>query len=122
MCFALIVDNDAALVELMRMILQRNGCESISTIDSERCFELIAQYRPDIVIVNDLMPRLSGGELCQRIKSDPHFAMTPVVIASAGERVRDPAYVQHIGADAVLFKPYAPNDLWTLVQTLTQPS
>jgi DNA-binding response OmpR family regulator len=122
MCFALIVDNDAALLELMRSILERNGCESVSTLDSEQCFELIAQYHPDIVIVNDLMPRLSGGELCQRIKNDPHFAMTPVVIASAGERLRDPAYVRRIGADAVLFKPYAPNELWTLVRNLTQPS
>jgi CheY-like chemotaxis protein len=115
---ALIVDDDAALLDLMQSILRRAGHTTVSTNKSEEGLAMAYQHRPDIIIVNDSMPQLSGGELCRLIKDDPQLSQIPVVIASAGQRVRDPKFIEQIGADAVLFKPYLPKDLINLVSQL----
>lgn len=73
--------------------------------------ELIYNYRPNLVILNDMLPAISGGEICRQIKQDPVIRDTPVILISAGLRVRDPEYVHGNGADGVLLKPCLPADV-----------
>lgn len=115
---ALIVDNDITLVELMQTILRRNGYQTIVTSRSEESLDMIYHHRPDVIILNDQMPHVSGSELCSCIKQNPDLGATPVIMVSAGDRVRDPVYLRQIGADAVLPKPYRPADLLRLLDGL----
>ncbi len=56
-------------------------------------------------MVDDMMPGMSGGEMCRRIKDDPTVSHIPVILISAGTRVQDADYVRACGADAALPKP-----------------
>ena len=69
---------------------------------------MIYDYRPDLALLDDMLPGISGGEICLKVKNDPLVMHIPVILYSAGPRVRDGEFIRQIGADAVLFKPFKP--------------
>jgi CheY-like chemotaxis protein len=107
----LIVDDEEGFLQIIQVILKRAGYKTLVANNGTDGLEMVRQYRPDIVILDDMMPGLTGGEVCTQIKSDPEISATIVVMHSAGAKVRNPAYIQQIGADGVLFKPSLPNDI-----------
>lgn len=112
---ALIVDHDYALLQLAALILRRGGFHATTCEDSFDGLRSLYRLRPDVVLISDRMPCLSGGDLCARIKSDPTVAGTPIILVSDGDPFHDLEHVQRTGADAVIVKPYLPADLMTLV-------
>jgi CheY-like chemotaxis protein len=107
----LIVDDEEGFLQIIQVILKRAGYKTLVATNGTDGLEMIRQHRPDIVILDDMMPGLTGGEVCMHIKSDASISNTVVVMHSAGAKVRNPAYIQQIGADGVLFKPSLPNEI-----------
>jgi DNA-binding response OmpR family regulator len=65
-----------------------------------------------------MMPGMSGGDMCQRIKNDPQVSHTPVILISAGIRVKDSQYLQNVGADYALMKPTLSKDVLAAVEAV----
>jgi two-component system cell cycle response regulator len=65
----------------------------------------------DLLILDDMMPNMSGSELCARLKGDPATAHLPIIMHSAGLKIHDKAHIQRIGADGVMAKPCQPRDV-----------
>jgi DNA-binding response OmpR family regulator len=115
MQMALIVEHDPSLRELQRTLLERNGYVTICTDQGWDALEMAQRYRPHLVILNDVLPRLPGGCVSASIKNDPFLAETIVVLVGAVDRIDDQNYIHSTGADAVLRIPYLPRDLVRLV-------
>ena len=89
--------------EAQRLILQHNleeaGYEVICAEDGEIGWELITDYRPDLIVLDWMMPKLSGLELCRRIKSSAKTKNTPIIMLSARSEEVDRIRGLDIGAD-----------------------
>lgn len=112
----LIIDDETHLLDILQVILKRAGYQTRVAENGRDGLELIQQEMPALVITDDMLPGISGGELCQIVKNTPELCHIPVVLYSAGPRIRDREFIQHIGANATLAKPFKPTDILRVVQ------
>jgi len=109
----LICEDEPALRELIRVSLQ--GPYKIATADDgDESIEAVRRLRPDLVILDVMMPRRSGIEVLAELRSDETLASTPVIVLTAQPETRDEALEK--GADRVINKPFVPDDISTAVE------
>lgn len=107
----LIIDDEEGFLQIIQIILKRAGFTTIVASNGADGIDMVYNFRPDIVILDDMMPGMTGGDVCMQLKGDPEVRHIPVVMHSAGAKVRNPQYINQIGADDVLFKPSLPNEI-----------
>ena len=111
MATILIVDDEEPVRELVALVLKDAGHRTVQAIHGAQALELIDKERPDLVLSDVMMPVLSGGELCRRLKATSNTRTIPVILmSSAGRQSSDGA-----GGDAFLDKPFLLDDLESLV-------
>lgn len=111
MVSVLVVDDEEGFLQIIQVVLKRAGYKTLLATDGAEGLNMVYSQRPDIVILDDMMPGMTGGEVCTRLKSDPTISTTIVLMHSAGAKVRNPAYIKQIGADGVLYKPSLPTEI-----------
>jgi CheY-like chemotaxis protein len=107
----LVVDDEEGFLQIIQVILKRAGYKTLTANNGLDGLDMIYNYRPDVVILDDMMPGMTGGEVCMQVKNDPEVRKIPIIMYSAGAKVRNRDYIQQIGADGVLFKPSLPNEI-----------
>ncbi len=107
----LVVDDDPVSIHLLEIILQRSGYRVLSALTGRSGLELVMSKHPDVVIIDDMLPGMTGGEMCRQIKDAPELQHIPVILISAGMRVQDRSYIKKVGADYALAKPILPRDV-----------
>ncbi len=112
----LVVDDEEGFLQIIQLILKRAGFNTLVANNGLDGLKMIYDYRPDVVILDDMMPGLTGGEVCLKVKDDPNVRHIPIVIYSAGAKVRNPEYIRQIGADGVLYKPSLPHEMIEVIQ------
>ncbi|MCC6804537.1 MAG: response regulator [Anaerolineae bacterium] len=112
----LVVDDDPVSVSLLELVLKRSGYQVILARSASSGLQIAAEVKPDVILIDDMMPTMTGGEMCQLLKSNPELAHIPVIMISAGTRVQDASYVDSIGADYALTKPVLPKDVLQIVE------
>ncbi len=121
MTVVLVVDDDPISVQLLSLLLTRNGFQVVDARSGEAGLERLYKLPPDVVMVDDMMPGMSGAEMCRHIKDDPAVCHIPVILISAGTRVQDADYVRACGADAALLKPTMAQDVVTTITACLNP-
>ncbi len=121
--YVLVVDDDPDLVETVAMMLESKGCEVGRAYDGVEGEESIKARRPDLVILDVMMPRKDGYVLCAELKSNPETATIPVVLLTAvGEAVPTTSYTHADGmsteADDYIAKPIDTEGLWKVAGNL----
>ncbi len=115
----LIVDDELPILSAMKRILEKAGYESITTADNGRtALEAIAHNRPDLVILDILMPQMDGLEVCRRIRADPYTAKVPVLFLTGKGNPADIAQGLDAGGDDYLTKPFENVELTARVRAL----
>ncbi|MEM9374340.1 MAG: response regulator, partial [Planctomycetota bacterium] len=114
----LIVDDNEHNLELIQAFLDELGGDLRTARDGARALESIAESPPDIVLLDIMMPRMSGYQVCERIKSDPATRDIPVVMVTALNEVGDVERAVDAGADDFLTKPVNKLELVTRVKSL----
>ena len=113
-----LADDDIEIRRILKRTVSTLDCEVMEAEDGERGLELIIEYQPDLVILDVMMPTISGWELCKYIRSKPALEKTPIVMLTAiGKTVNEmtsPLY----GADAYLDKPFDIEDIIEVVSRL----
>lgn len=114
----LVVDDNQQNLELLQAYLEDIGCGIESATDGVEAMKLIEQAPPDLILLDVMMPRMSGFQVCQKIKQDPRLREIPVVMVTALNEVSDVERAVECGADDFLTKPVQRIELVTRVKSL----
>lgn len=120
-CVLLVDDNEQNL-ELLLAYLEELGAELRTATDGQAALDSVAQKRPDLILMDVMMPRMSGFQACKRIKSDPATKDIPIVMVTALNEVSDVERAVDSGADDFLTKPVNRVELLTRVRSLLRVS
>ena len=114
----LIVEDEAALVELLSYNLEKNGFRTSIARDGEEAILAIAETKPDLVLLDWMLPYVSGIEICRRLRRDPETRELPIILLTArgeeGDRIRG----LDSGADDYIVKPFSPSELIARVKAV----
>ncbi|HYW17983.1 MAG TPA: response regulator [Nodularia sp. (in: cyanobacteria)] len=116
MSTVLIVEDSMAQREIMTDLLKASGFTVTHAKDGIEALEVIETDTPDLVILDIVMPRMNGYELCRRLKSHPKTQNVPVVICSGNSEEFDRYWGMKQGADAYIGKPFPPSELVEIVK------
>ena len=114
----LIADDEPAILDLVRFTLEDPQVRIVEASDGAAALELAQQRRPDVALLDVKMPRLSGLDVCRRLRELPECAHTRVVLLTAAAQAEDRRRGLAAGADHYLTKPFSPLALLTLVRSL----
>ena len=114
----LVVDDEPPILELVRYTLEDEQIRVLEAADGLQALEAALAARPDLILLDVQMPRLDGFEVCRRLRADPSFAGTRIVMLTAAGQDADRARGLAAGADEYLTKPFSPLALFTLVRSL----
>ncbi len=107
----LIADDEPNIVISLEFLLKREGYQVLVARDGEEALQAIRTHRPDLVLLDVMMPRLSGHEVCQAVRADPALQATRILMLTAKGRATDVAKGQALGADAYMTKPFSTREL-----------
>jgi DNA-binding response OmpR family regulator len=114
----LIADDEPNIVMSLEFLMEASGFEVRTAGDGEQAIEAIAAFRPDLVLLDVMMPKRNGYEVCQWIRADPALAGVKVVMLTAKGRDADVEKGLGVGADAYVTKPFATRELVARVNAL----
>lgn len=114
----LIVDDTVDTVELLRKRLRSEGYDTSEAYDGEECLVKMQEYCPDLIILDVMMPRLNGFEVCQRLKAEENTRYIPVLMLTAKAEIESKVKGLDLGADDYLSKPFDYKELSARVRSL----
>jgi len=116
----LLVDDDHSMVRFVTLILENEGYRVLSARDGEEALQKVRETRPDLVLLDIIMPRKNGYQVCRAIKEDSVLGSLPVVFLSAKSQPSDRFWAKRVGGDGFVAKPFDPADLVREVKVLLQ--
>ena len=107
----LVVDDEIYIVHILDFSLGMEGYEVVTALDGEQALEKMKAERPDLIVLDIMMPKLDGYEVCKTVKGNPDTAHIPVILLSAKGRHVDQKMGFDVGADDYITKPFSPRKL-----------
>jgi len=107
----LVVDDEIYIVHILDFSLGIEGYEVMTALDGEQALAKVAQDKPDLIVLDIMMPKLDGYETCKALKSNPETKDIPVILLSAKGRNVDQKVGFEVGADDYITKPFSPRKL-----------
>lgn len=114
----LIAEDEPNLVESLSFILSREGYEVSAVFDGESVLERLRSDRPDVLVLDVMLPRRTGFEVLKLIKTDPGLRGIPVMVLTAKGQERDRRTADDLGADAFVTKPFSNQDVVDRIKRL----
>jgi CheY-like chemotaxis protein len=114
----LVVDDNQQNLELLQVYLEDIDCRSVPAHNGLEALEIIRKNPPDLILLDVMMPKMSGFEVCKRIKNDPKTSDIPVIMVTALNEFRDIERGIDSGTDDFLSKPVNKLELLTRVKTM----
>ncbi|MFB8787806.1 MAG: response regulator [Potamolinea sp.] len=118
MSTVLVVEDSLAQRQMISDLLKGSGLTVDVASDGVEALEHIQRLTPDVVVLDIVMPRMNGYELCRRLKADPKTQNVPVVMCSSKGEEFDRYWGMKQGADAYIAKPFQPTELIGTVKQL----
>jgi DNA-binding response OmpR family regulator len=118
----LIVDDEDGVRALVRMTLDNGDYQIIEASDGHEALDLAREHRPDLVLLDVMLPDLSGMDVCRKIKDDPELSSTTVVMLTARAQTTDVGDAEEAGADGYFTKPFSPIALTRKVESILGPT
>ena len=107
----LVVDDEIYIVHILDFSLGMEGYEVLTALDGEQALEKARAEKPDLIVLDIMMPKLDGYETCKRLKADAETKDVPVILLSAKGRNVDQKVGFEVGADDYITKPFIPRKL-----------
>jgi len=117
----LIVDDEPSIRETISFILEMEGFRVATADDGDQALECVRRLRPPVVLLDAMMPKRDGYDVCRIVKSDPALATTHIVMLTAMGQKRDRDRALEAGADHFVTKPFDEAELLSLLRRLTAP-
>jgi len=114
----LIVEDEGSLVTLLRYNLEREGFEVSDVRDGEEALLAAAENPPDLILLDWMLPLVSGVEVCRQLRRRPETRTTPVIMLTARGEEADKIRGLDVGADDYITKPFSPAELIARIRAL----
>ncbi len=118
----LAVDDEASIRKLVSVTLQNRGYEVDTAEDGQDALDKIALSKPDLVILDVMMPRMNGWEARKRLREDPKTKDLPILILSAVGEFEAQLQGMESAGDDYITKPFSPQELGDIVEAMLDPS
>lgn len=113
----LCIEDEAEMIELMRLVLEREGFEVIGAMGGEQGLRVVKKEKPDLILLDLMMPGMDGWEVYRQMRADRELADIPVVIVTAKAQSIDKVLGLQVAKVAdYITKPFGPKDLLGSVQ------
>jgi twitching motility two-component system response regulator PilG len=113
----LVIDDSKTIRKTAETLLSKEGCEVYTAVDGFDALAKVADYQPDIVFVDIMMPRLDGYQTCSLIKHNKVFRSIPVIMLSSKDGLFDRARGRIVGSEYYLTKPFTKDELLSAIET-----
>ena len=114
----LLVEDERHIVESLSFVLEREGFEVSAVADGESALERLRASRPDVLILDVMLPKLGGLEVLKLVRADAGLRTLSVVVLTARGRPQDRRMAEEIGVDVFMTKPFANQDVVDAVRRL----
>ncbi|MBM3180343.1 MAG: response regulator transcription factor [Chloroflexi bacterium] len=112
----LLVDDEPSIIQLSRMYFERDGFRVQEISDGESALAAVAQYHPDLIVLDVMLPKLGGFEVCKKLRASGD--QTPIIMLTARDEDIDKILGLELGADDYLTKPFNPRELIARVKAI----
>jgi len=112
----LVVDDSQAEIRLLQSVLQQAGYHSVGISDPTKIEETIEEERPNVILLDVVMPRRNGFQACRDLKTQAHYAQIPVILVTSKATPSDRYWGEQQGANGFVAKPFTPDELITAVK------
>lgn len=109
------------MLALVALAVRREGHEPITAADGEEALALIREHRPELVIIDAVMPGASGYDVCAALRDDPDGPAPYVIMLTAGGQEADRVRAVEVGVDEFMTKPFSPSELGARVREILGP-
>lgn len=116
----LLVDDEPDLVEMVRFRLEANGYEVLTAADGQAAFDTARKEKPDLIILDVMLPKMDGYKVCSLLKKDTRYANIPIMMFTAKATENDAKLGSDVKADAYLTKPFEPKALLDKIKELVK--
>jgi len=114
----IIVEDEEEIRELLKLRLEKMGFECFLAEDGLRAVTLVKDKRPDLVVLDLMLPKLSGEEVCKEIRKDPEVGNTPIIMLTGKDSDVDRVVGKVIGANCYMSKPCDVHKLLDVINNL----
>jgi two-component system, OmpR family, alkaline phosphatase synthesis response regulator PhoP len=114
----LVVDDNRENLELLEAYLEDIDCRTVSAYDGPEALEIIKKDNPDLILLDIMMPKMSGFEVCRRVKNDPATSHIPIIMVTALNDFGDMQRAVDCGTDDFVSKPVNKLEMLTRVKTM----
>ena len=114
----LVVDDEFELVEMIKLRLEANNYEVISAFDGQEGYDKACKSKPDLIILDLMLPKMDGYKVCRMLKFDDKYKNIPIIIFTARAQDSDRKLGLEVGADEYMVKPFEPEVLLETIARL----
>ena len=118
----LVIDDEKDLLELVQYNLQKERFDVITTSDGASGLEVAMKHRPDVIVLDLMMPGMDGLEVCRELRADSRTARIPIIMLTARATEADRVVGLEMGADDYVTKPFSPRELVARVKAILRRS
>lgn len=114
----LVVDDDKQITRLVATYLEKAGFSVLTAFDGENALRVIRHERPDLVVLDLMLPKQDGWEITRRVRADEHLATIPILMLTARVEDTDKILGLELGADDYMTKPFNPREVVARVRAI----
>jgi DNA-binding response OmpR family regulator len=114
----LIADDEPNIVISLEFLMRQNGYDIETAADGEQALRLISEFKPDLILLDIMLPLRNGFEVCQKVRENPAWQHTKIVMVTAKGREVEVTKGLALGADLYITKPFATRELLASVRQL----
>jgi len=114
----LIADDHSEVVELVRVTLERGDYEIVDASNGKEALKRVRLEKPDLVLLDVMMPKMDGFEVCRKLKKDPQTKEIPIIMLTAKAQEVEKEKGREVGASDYITKPFSPSALLIKIEEI----
>ncbi len=114
----LIVEDEQDILQLVKLYLEKEGFRTTTAVNGAEALKKVKEDKPDLIVLDLMLPELDGLEVCKRLRSVPETAMLPIIMLTAKAEESDTIIGLELGADDYVAKPFSPKALVARIKAL----
>lgn len=114
----LIVEDEPDILQLVKLYLEKEGFRTATAVNGAQALKKVKEDKPDLIVLDLMLPEIDGLEVCKRLRSVPDTAMLPIIMLTAKAEESDTVIGLELGADDYVAKPFSPKALVARIKAL----